>query len=236
MRPHALFLDFDGLICDTERAAFRSWQELYAWHGLEFGRDLWARMAGNARGEDVAVADLSRRHRAPTASELAWRRARKRLLCNQEPLRAGVVRLLDTAAAYGVPVAVVSSSPRAWVVGHLDRLGIADRVAPVITGDDVAHHKPAPDLYHLALGFARVRPADAVAFEDSGPGVRAAKAARLWCVAVPSSVGSRASVAAADLILDSIADYRLPDPAWQASDLPPGRAVVVSDSYGGRVA
>lgn len=211
MRPHALLLDFDGLICDTERAAFRSWQELYARHGLEFRKETWAQMAGSADGEDVAIEDLSRRHCAPTRGELEWRRSRKEWLSGQEPLRDGVAALLGASARLGITVGVVSSSPRSWVHGHLARLAIGNRFSAVVTGDAVLLPKPSPDLHHLALDVLGVSRQYTVAFEDSAPGVRAAKVAGLRCVAVPSAVGSRSSVAGADLILDSVAEYRLDD-------------------------
>ena len=212
--PRALFLDFDGLICDTERAAHQSWQELYTRLGLVFDRRVWARMTGRSNGEDTATAELARRLGRPLRSgELAWRRERKQWLCDQEPLRPGVAALIDAAAGRALALAVVSSSSRSWVRPHLERLHVHHRFHVVVTGDDTPAHKPAPDLYHLALARTGLGPGAVVAFEDSPSGVRAAQAAGLRCVAVPSSVGSRADVAGADVVLDSLADYR-PDAAF----------------------
>jgi hypothetical protein len=63
--PRALFLDFDGVVCDTERAARRSWEELYARSGTRLPHEVWHRMVGTASGAEVAHADLGARRRTP---------------------------------------------------------------------------------------------------------------------------------------------------------------------------
>lgn len=189
----ALFFDFDGLICDTERAAQRSWVELYAALGTALPPDVWERMAGRSNGHETATADLGARLGRPvTPGELTWRVSRKQALSTMEPLRPGVAELVARARSQGLLVAVVSSSPAGWVHGHLSRLGLLHRFHAVITGDDEPRHKPAPDLYLRALAITRLTPADAVAFEDSASGVTAALTAGLRCVAVPNSTAPRA--------------------------------------------
>lgn len=71
----ALFLDFDGLICDTELAARRSWEELYESLGHRFPARVWRDMTGRPDGHRLAAADLGARvGRPPTERELASRR------------------------------------------------------------------------------------------------------------------------------------------------------------------
>jgi HAD superfamily hydrolase (TIGR01509 family) len=206
----ALFLDFDGLICDTERAARCSWDEFYREFGLAFPACLWQRMAGRSDGESVAAADLSEQLGAPVTDVLlARRRRRKQALCETEPLRPGVATLIAAATRNGLTLAVVSSSPLAWVRGHLARLGVQDRFSLIVSGDDVARGKPAPDLYQMALQRTRLTANKAIAFEDSPTGVRAAKAARLRCVAVPNAAGSAYGLRHADVVLGSLESYAL---------------------------
>jgi HAD superfamily hydrolase (TIGR01509 family) len=208
MPVRALLLDFDGLICDTERAARKSWEELYREVGLTFPAHAWRRMAGRRDGEAVALADLAARLGRPVdAATRDRRRRRKAALAAREPLRPGVAELTSAAVDQGLTLAVVSSSSAAWVYGHLARLGVYDRFEVVVTGDDVTAHKPAPDAYRLALARTQVWPAEAVAFEDSPAGVRAARAAGVRCVAVPSGAGDRRELAGADLVLESLLDY-----------------------------
>jgi len=210
MLPDAVFLDFDGLVCDTERAAQRSWRDLYARNGFELPGEVWQRMVGRSVGERVAAADLGERRGSPlTNAELVWRRNRKQELADAEPLRPGVDELIAQANRHGVPVAVVSSSGSAWVGPHLYRLGVRARLSFMVTGDDTPRHKPAPDLYLLALRRAGAAAASTVAFEDSPSGVAAALDAGLCCVGVPSAIGSYADLAAADQVLDGLDRFPL---------------------------
>ena len=182
-----LLFDFDGLLCDTERAAHRSWDEVYArllGHGLP--DRVWAAMAGRSDGEAVAVADLSARLGHPFGEVArAARLRRKRELCAAEQERPGVTALLDAGRAAGLGLGVVSSSPLNWVDSHLVRLGLRHRFDWLVTGDDSRRHKPAPDLYRLALHRAGVPAAEAMAFEDSESGCGPPR--RPGCTASPSA-------------------------------------------------
>ncbi|MFF7338187.1 HAD family hydrolase [Streptomyces sp. NPDC008163] len=201
----AVLMDFDGLLCDTERAAHQSWQNLYGRYGLAFPDEVWSVMMGRATGESYAAQDLSRRlDRDLTASELQERRRDKQRLASAEPLRPGVARLLESAGSQGIACAVVSSSERTWVHGHLERLQVRERFDHVVTGEQVRARKPAPDLYLRAMQLLDAGPDGCLALEDSATGVAAAKAAGLRCVAVPGARGSRSGLDAADLVLDSL--------------------------------
>ncbi|GGK22163.1 haloacid dehalogenase [Pilimelia terevasa] len=210
MTPRALLFDFDGLVCDTERAAHRSWTDIFAAHGHAFPAALWATMVGRVDGERRAAAHLAALVPGLDRAEvLARRRRRKQELCDREPLRPGVRELLAAAAAAGLPAAVVSSAARTWVGPHLERLGIRDDFAFLATGDLTDRHKPLPDLYEIALRDLRCPPGEAVAFEDSVVGVAAAVAAGIRCVAVPNGVGDPAELGAAAVVLTALTEYDL---------------------------
>lgn len=207
----ALFFDFDGMVCDTESAARRSWEELYTRLGHSLPGEVWARMAGRSNGHEVATSDLATRIGRPiTTAELAWRGARKLALANEEPLRPGIADLISAAQERGLRLAVVSSSGAAWVRPHLTRLGILHHFDPVVTGDDEPRHKPAPDLYFRALSETGLAAVDVVAFEDSPSGVAAATTAGLRCVAIPNGAGGNpADLQLATLVLRTLAGFDL---------------------------
>ena len=192
-RLRALFLDFDGLVCDTERAAHESWTRTYARFGLAFPTELWMRMAGRRDGEDLAKRDLTRRLGRPLTEQVwADRRRCKHLLADRLGPRPGVAQLLSEGAALG------------WLTLHLTRLGLDRHLTAVVSGDEVRRHKPAPDVYRLALARLGVAADEAVAFEDAPVGVRAARAAGIRCVAVPNEVGEPADLQEADVVLPSL--------------------------------
>jgi beta-phosphoglucomutase-like phosphatase (HAD superfamily) len=113
------------------------------------------------------------------------------------------------AKRLGLRLAVASSSSRAWVLGHLERLHLHAEWDAVRTRDDVARTKPAPDLYLAAVEALGVAPREAVAFEDSMNGIAAAKDAGLWCVAVPNALTAGMDLSRADVRLHSLAETPL---------------------------
>jgi HAD superfamily hydrolase (TIGR01509 family) len=137
------------------------------------------------------------------------RRAHEIALIEAEELRPGIAEYLAAARRHGLRRAIVSSSPRAWVDMHLERLEEAVGWDAICTADrDPVRAKPAPTLYLEALEQLDVTAAEAVAFEDSPNGVLAAKAAGVFCVAVRNEVTRDLGLAeaGADIVLDSLAD------------------------------
>jgi putative hydrolase of the HAD superfamily len=118
---------------------------------------------------------------------------------------------LDQADSLGLATGIASSSPRAWLVEHLSRAGVLSRFRVLAAGDEVANHKPAPDVYELALERLELSPGSAVAVEDTPHGVTAAHAAGMRCIAIPNPFVTRERVMHADLILDSARDIALAD-------------------------
>src|SRR6266545_3747536 len=143
-------------------------------------------------------------------------------LVGAAPLRPGVAGYLAEATRLGLGLAVASSATGDWVAAHLRRLGTHEAFTVVVTGDTHAA-KPAPDTYLAALSALAVPAEEAVAFEDSPAGVRAAKAAGLRCVAVPNPVTSALAFPDADLLVASLDAIGLPDLLARLGFAVPGR-------------
>lgn len=207
----AVIFDFDGLMVDTESIAFASWQEIFVEHGAEMPFDHWASLLGGSTAAFDPCAALEAQIGRPVDRDSVWtrRRARKQTLGWQQPLLPGIEGYVERARELSLGLAVASSSDRAWVAGHLNRLGIIDRFDHIVTSDDVARVKPAPDLYLAALSKLGVAPDEAFALEDSANGTRAAQAAGLFCVVVPNAVTERLSLDHADLRLASLTEMPL---------------------------
>ncbi len=202
--PDAVVLDFDGLVLDTEWCEYATAAEVFAEHGEELSLDLWKTFIGSTdhpHWTDILEEQLGRP--VDRAVLVPARRLRNReCTAGLEPL-PGVVPLLDSLAAAGVPIALASSSPADWVFGHLGDHGLTDRFAAIATGDEVVRTKPDPALYLLACDRLGVAPAGAVAVEDSVNGVAAARAAGLAAVAVPSGLTLGMDFGHADLVVAS---------------------------------
>jgi HAD superfamily hydrolase (TIGR01509 family) len=203
--------DFDGLILDTETTDFQSWQEVYRAHGCELRLEDWADCVGRPAGHFDPFEHLERLTgvRVERGQIRAQRSARMRELNLLQSVLPGVCDYLREARELGLTIGLASSSDRAWVHGHLVRLGLRDYFDTIKCVEDTRAHKPDPAPYLAALGALGVPPARAVAFEDSPHGVAAAKAAGMLCVAVPNSITRRLGLDGADLVLDSLASLPL---------------------------
>lgn len=203
-RPDAVVFDFDGLVLDTEWCEYATVADVFAAHDEELSLELWKSFIGST--DHPHWADILEEQLGRPIDRAEWVPARR--LANREctrglDLQPGVLALLDALAAAEVPLAVASSSPADWVVGHLRERGLVDRFRHVCTGDEVLRTKPDPALYLLACERLGVDPERAVAVEDSVNGVHAARAAGMAVVAVPSSLTAGMDFAAADLVVDS---------------------------------
>ena len=206
----ALVFDFDGLILETETPAHQSWAEIYVEHGHELPMDRWHGYIGSDTGFDPAghLAALVGEGFDRDATQKR-RDARKTELIAALDVMVGVREYVADANRLGLRLAVASSSSRAWVLGHLERLRLRAEWDAVLTRDDVERTKPAPDLYLAAVKALGVAPREAVAFEDSRNGIAAAKDAGLVCVAVPNALTAEMDLSRADLRLASLAETPL---------------------------
>ena len=207
----ALVFDFDGLILDTETSEYETVREVYEAHGVTLDLATWQRrigthsrhwldeleeLAGPVADREGVKADRVRRHHELIAAEVAL---------------PGVEALVREAAAAGLRLGVASSSQDTWVGPHLERLGLRDHFTCLSCRTDTVRAKPAPDVYLAACERLEVDPAQAIAIEDSPHGVAAAKAAGLWCVAVPNALTASLDFTDADLVVASLADLTLDD-------------------------
>jgi putative hydrolase of the HAD superfamily len=205
----AFLFDFDGLILDTETASRAGWEWLYREHGFDLPQEKWATLIGTIGAPWEPMRHLEELVGEPLDAEALneRRRAHELSLLDTEELRPGILEYLEEAERRGLKRAIVSSSSTRWIDTHLARL---ERTvgwdAIVAANHDVARAKPRPDLYLEACELLEVAPAQAIAFEDSPNGVRAARAAGIFCVAIPNEVTRTLGLEEADLVLDSLAD------------------------------
>jgi HAD superfamily hydrolase (TIGR01509 family) len=205
--PDAVVFDFDGLILDTEWCEYETAAAVFRDHGEELSLELWKTFIGSTdhpHWADILEEQLGRRvDRAELVP--ARRLANRECTAGLVPL-PGVLALLDGLTAVGVPLAVSSSSPADWVLGHLGDHGLTDRFVTISTGDEVALTKPDPAVYLLSCERLGVDPARAVAIEDSVNGVTAARAAGMAVVAVPSGLTLGMDFSHADRVVTSCLD------------------------------
>jgi len=207
----ALIFDFDGLIIDSESPEFQAWQEVFAEHGHELGMDWWADLIGRPpTHRDVYAYFCQNVNPAADIEQLRKdRRARVIALTLAQPVLPGVHDYLRGAAELGLKLGLASSSSGNHVRGHLERLDLLHYFHATRCFEDTALHKPDPTPYLAVLDDLGVAAEDAIAFEDSPNGVIAARAAGIFCVAVPKPITCQLPLDHADHLLASLADEPL---------------------------
>ncbi len=215
MTLQALFFDFDGTILDTESVEYLSIAETFRSFDVVFDRARWVSVIGTAQPSDdfwIDWLDESLDRPVDRREVNARQRESKHGLLRRQQVRDGVVDLLKAADHAETACAIVSSSSRAWVEGNIDRLGLSGWFSMIITREEVAHAKPHPDLYLLALerhGIERVDARSVVALEDSHNGSLAAVRAGLTTVTCHNDMTAEMDFSHGHHHVNSLADLDL---------------------------
>ncbi len=186
-RPvRAVVFDLDGTLLDTEpayRTAFHAALGECGWSLPEAGYELL-----------IGLPSTERRVRLPQMLGAAfpvqrffdaYYRRRADLLRGGVALKPGVAAVLDRLDAAGLACAVATSASAATARAHLQAACLLRRFAVVVSRDDVARGKPAPDSFVRAAALLGVAPQDCLAVEDSHHGITAAHRAGMMVVMVP---------------------------------------------------
>ena len=211
MTIKALIFDFDGLIIDSESPEFQVWQEVFAEHGRELAFDFWSDLVGRPPTH-LDLYAYFQEHVNPSVDLEVFRRERRArvvALTEQQPVLPGVHDYLRDATALGMKIGLASSSSGSHVRGHLSRLELLHFFHTTKCLEDTAAHKPDPTPYLAVLEDLGVSASEAVAFEDSPNGITSAKAAGIFCVAVPNPITCGLPLEHADHRLCSLAEEPL---------------------------
>lgn len=204
----ALIFDMDGVLIVSNPAHFLAWQRIGKEIGLDITEDLFYREFSGRKSVEVLAELFPDRF---DEAELAgvWRRKealfREEFVPFIEPV-PGVVEWVRKAKGEGALLAVASSAPRENVEACVGRLGLLDEFDVVMTGSEVAASKPDPTIFKKTAELLGVRAGEAVVFEDSIPGVKAAVEAGIPCIGVTTSA-DRATLVAAGA-KDAIPDFQ----------------------------
>ncbi len=199
--PAAVVFDVDGTLADTERDGHRvAFNRAFAAHGVGVFWDIehYGHLLAVTGGRRRIVADLAAREECSgeaadecALEELAAQvhRTKTRLFTEEVHRgaigpRPGVRGLVADLVAHGTRIAVATTGTRTWAEPLVEHLLGVGTVEVAVFGDDVTRLKPDPQAYDLALRRLGVAPEDAVAVEDSAPGLAAARAAGLATVVV----------------------------------------------------
>jgi HAD superfamily hydrolase (TIGR01509 family) len=183
MRPKAVIFDCDGVVVDSEPLAFALLAQDLSAHGFVISQaEMEAELLGRTMtGVHARAVELGAR--LPDTWVAAFYAKLYAELARGVALIPGILALLDTLDAAGIPYAIGSNGSPEKIgisLGHYPGLQARFK-GGVFSGQMMPQPKPAPDLYLHAANAMQVAPADCVVVEDSPTGARAALAAGMRC-------------------------------------------------------
>jgi HAD superfamily hydrolase (TIGR01509 family) len=186
-RIRAVVLDMDGLMLDTEGISRTGWVRAFAEWGLPFGDDRFLELVG------LNVAGAREKMHGWYGPDFPFDAVYARKIVHVDEiiaqegiaLKPGLLEFLAAADSLGLAKAVATSTARDRAIYKLERAGLKGRFDATACGDEIAHGKPAPDIFLLAARLLQLPPEDCLALEDSDPGVLAAREAGMRVLIIP---------------------------------------------------
>ena len=199
----AVIFDMDGVIVDSEPYQFLAFQDLFQEYGVKLTRENFNGVGRTAK-ENIEL--LMKKWRIQgDLLQLSEKREEiyRRLIKNNVKPMKGAIRLINRLG-FSCKLAVASSSIRKNIDFILTSLKLKGKFDAVVGGDEVKNGKPAPDIFIAAAAKLKVKPSACVVIEDAERGVAAAKAAKMFCIAVPNKYTLGHNFSEADLVVSSL--------------------------------
>lgn len=186
--PKAVVFDMDGLMFDTERLCLEKWLQVSTEYKVESSGDFFKRFIGKRSSDSILL--LAEAYGVDFPGEIFLQKVselmKEHVVLQGAPRKPCLVELLDWLESRHLPKAVATSTR---LEGARKSLGdLLPRFQAVVTGEQVIHGKPAPDIFLAAADRLRISPAHCLALEDSEHGVRSAAAAGMTVIMVPDLI------------------------------------------------
>jgi len=204
----AVVFDKDGVLADSEPINLRSARQVFADHGVRLDADADLEIVGRHPVDYLPrLADRFGIDPSVQRGMMAEKERLYRALWDAHgAMFAGARDTLEWLRSTELRIGIATSGTRAEVDEFLRRFDLARFFDVSLSRDDVSAAKPAPDIYLACSRRLGVPTAQMMVIEDSEFGIRSARAAGAFCVAVRSSLLPPERVAAADLHIDRISE------------------------------
>jgi|SRR5690625_588782 len=185
-----VIFDMDGLLFDTETIAFKAFKDTLSKYGYKFTIDIFKKMIGLGPGEDEIVlkTEYGDDFIMDTIEEEFKARFETLLKSEGLKIKPGTYELLKALDDYSIDRCIASSSSRKTIQSYLEMSNLENRFDFYISGDEVKHGKPYPDIFLEACDRAGKKTKHAIVLEDSYNGFLAAYRAGINCVIVPDII------------------------------------------------
>jgi beta-phosphoglucomutase len=202
----AVIFDVDGVLVDSYRAHFRSWQILAAELGREYTEEQFVAGFGRTSREIIAEQWDDGRLNKQRIRELDARKEAiyRELISRHFPAMGGAAELIQALSEAGFALAVGSSGPPENVSLVLERLAVVELIDAQVTGADVTRGKPDPQVFQLAAHRLGLPAANCVVIEDAPSGIEAARRAGMKCIGLAGTGRTVEELREADFVVQSL--------------------------------
>jgi HAD superfamily hydrolase (TIGR01509 family) len=200
----------DGVLVDGEPLHFEAVNTLLAEEGRSLSLEQYKPYMGTKSGWRELIRDFELQNPIDEYQRRYLPLMTQQYLVKSEALPGakGLVRALQERR---MPLVVCSSSVRPWVDAALRKITLLDAFPQMVTGDEVEHGKPAPDIYLAAAERIGVAPERCLAIEDSPAGIQSAVAAGMHCWAVRTEYTRGMELPPCEREFNSLLEVRLED-------------------------
>lgn len=179
--------DMDGLMFDSERLVYETWQMMMDELGFEYNLEIFKNTIGLRT--DMAESYYNSLYGERFCYQPLKQRSReiflKRVSEDGVPIKKGLVELLEFLKSNNLKIAVATSTSAQTAHKIIRMAGVYDYFDAFVCGDDVRNGKPHPEVFLTAAERLSLPPTECVAFEDSINGIKSAHSAEMTTVMVP---------------------------------------------------
>ena len=203
----ALIFDMDGVLVDSEPLHYAAEKELHKQLGITVPKSLFHEFVGLSLTKmwERLKKEYSLRDSVDDLVEHDIN-FRGGFFAGQKsiPLIPGIKTLLERLKASHIPITIASSSSPNIIDITLQKSGLDVFFDHYISGQDVTHGKPAPDIYLKAAELLNIDPASCLVIEDARNGIIAAKEAGMFCIGFKSINSGNQDLSIADKVVEAI--------------------------------
>lgn len=198
MQFNTIIFDFDGVVVDSERLKFKDLKTLLQKKGIKLSNSSFKEMVGKKTNFFLSSkfgSKLTDKQIREIVNE------RNKLIHNYKSI-PGVKSFIDYLKKKKIRLGLATGTKKALVNKIMKKIGIKNKFSFAITGENFKHSKPNPEVYKKAIKKSKVAPNKTAVIEDSVAGVRSAKKAGLYCIAITTNQNKK-DLKEADLVVNS---------------------------------
>jgi HAD superfamily hydrolase (TIGR01509 family) len=203
-RFDAVIFDMDGVIADSEPVYGAMFNTMMAPLGYHLDEPLLRRLMGHGMRETWEILEAHFNIANVDRVIAEYDASLPGALAQVEHTLPGVHEVIAAVEQRRLRLGLGSSSKRAWIDALLGGVGLTREFPLIVTAEDVAHAKPAPDIYLRVAELMGVAPARCLVIEDTPAGVASGKSAGMFVVQTRSASSAFSPIEGADLVLDSL--------------------------------